>query len=379
MANKNRKKRKNSSEGDSAHTSKSNKEAKSGSPGAVNSSLFNTNQYLYSTPLSNYIPVNNMNTMSSPNGSVFNSPAGLNMQYPMGGMGPMGIMPNGLGVSSSPGSCMEMSMGGSVPSFNMANLMNPQQTVTSATAATSQSSGNQELMQFLTGKFDEVNKRLEKLDVLEKRVNDIDLKVSKLWSDLDKRVTENTEKVTSVEQKAASNEFDIGQARDNITKLQKQNQELKDEMNDMKSKGMIGHLIIGGVDEGEEGMDEDTEETVRAFMYHDLKIPRDRVAQIKLERVQRTGLKALNRSRKILAVFKDVRDKTYVKSFRKNLDQTNKFIHDQYPPEVVAYRKKLIPFMKRAKDDGKEAYIKYNKLIVEGQIYTDGAYGKVPE
>ena len=52
------------------------------------------------------------------------------------------------------------------------------------------------------------------------------------------------------------------------------------------------------------------------------------------------------------------------------------FMHDQYP--VVAYRKKLVPILKHAKDDGKEAYIKYNKLIVDGAVYTDGDYGKVP-
>ena len=35
--------------------------------------------------------------------------------------------------------------------------------------------------------------------------------------------------------------------------------------------------------------------------------------------------------------------------------------------------------MKLAKDDGKEAYIMYNRLIVDGEVYTDGAYGKIPE
>ena len=87
----------------------------------------------------------------------------------------------------------------------------------------------------------------------------------------------------------------------------------------------------------------------------------------------------LNRSRKILAVFSDVKHKTYVKTFRKQLENTDKFMHDQYPPEIVAYRKKLIPFMKLAKDDGKEAYIKYNRLIVDGEVYRDGAYGKIPD
>ena len=73
MGNKDRKKRKNSSKRDNAHTSKSNKEAKSGSPEVVsgtsldNSSLTNT-EYLYSSPLLNTLntlPVN-MNMNGSP-------------------------------------------------------------------------------------------------------------------------------------------------------------------------------------------------------------------------------------------------------------------------------------------------------------------------
>ena len=86
----------------------------------------------------------------------------------------------------------------------------------------------------------------------------------------------------------------------------------------------------------------------------------------------------VNQHRKILAVFASTKDKTFVKSLKEKLEGTAKFMHDQYPANVVAYRKKLVPILKKAKDDGKDAYIKYNKLIVDGEVYTDGAYGKVP-
>ena len=52
-------------------------------------------------------------------------------------------------------------------------------------------------------------------------------------------------------------------------------------------------------------------------------------------------------------------------------------MHDQFPPEFVAQRKRLIPIMKKARADHKEAYIKYNKLFVDGSIYTTGPYGTV--
>ena len=210
------------------------------------------------------------------------------MQYFMGAMGPMS---NGMGMNSSTGQSIGMPIASYNPSFNMASLINscqPSQSVPSMHQQTS----NTELMQFLNVKFEEVNKRLEKLDTQGKRVNEIDGKVSKLWSDLDKRVTRNTERVTNAEEKADSNEFEIREARKNISELQKQNQSLKDTLTDIQPKSMISNLIIGGLDEAQDGMAEDVGNTVRAFMFEDLMIPREN-PRAQIERVQRTGTKAL--------------------------------------------------------------------------------------
>ena len=136
------------------------------------------------------------------------------------------------------------------------------------------------------------------------------------------------------EEKVELNKFDINKARNDISDLQKQNQTLKDTVTDMQAKSVMNNLIIGDLDEVEEGMAEDVEHTVRSFMLDDLKIPRERIVEIKFERIQRTGLRALNRSRKVLAVFSDTKDKTYVKTFRKHLENTDKFMPDQYPPRL---------------------------------------------
>lgn len=238
---------------------------------------------------------------------------------------------------------------------------------------------NTELMRFLNTKFDEVNKKLEKLDLLEKRVSDIDGKVSRLWSDLDERVKTNAENVTRVENKSEQTEFELAKTQEELATLKEQNQGIKDSINDIQSKAMINNLIIGGVDEANFETEEGTKQQVRAFLRDDLHIPQDRLADIKIERVQRIGARVQNRPRKILTVFADNRDKNYVKSFRGHLENTPKFMHDQYPAQIVAYRKKLVPILKRAKDDGKEAYIKYNKLIIDGAVYMDGVYGPVPK
>ena len=60
------------------------------------------------------------------------------------------------------------------------------------------------------------------------------------------------------------------------------------------------------------------------------------------------------------------------------MKDTGYYTHDQYPREVVQYRKKLLPLVKKAKDDNKDVYIRYNKLIVAGREYTGGKYGPLP-
>ena len=172
----------------------------------------NSTQQLYSPALPVY--TNNMNNMNSSfNGSVFGSPASQigsqlfqqNTQQTMPGQ--MGYNPMGMGMgtgnSSPPGSFPHMP---TTQSFNMANIVPPSQPPTNMQTGpppTSMSQLASELILSLQGqltllintKFDEICKRLKKLDTLVKKVNDIDVKVSKLWSDLDKHVSKNEEKI----------------------------------------------------------------------------------------------------------------------------------------------------------------------------------------
>lgn len=123
---------------------------------------------------------------------------------------------------------------------------------------------------------------------------------------------------------------------------------------------------------------ETPEESVRSFFTEKLKMKIEDAKNISLKNVQRIGVRRNHRNRNILVEFCDNNDKECVKSFRKNLEDTDIYMHDQYPPEIVALRKQLVPIMKKARADKKNAYIRYNRLIVEGSVYTDGPYGRVP-
>ena len=148
---------------------------------------------------------------------------------------------------------------------------------------------------------------------------------------------------------------------------------------DIQSKSMMNNLVIGGIEEEQNETPIMVESSVKQFLCDDVQITTDKVESITFDRLQRTGKKFPNKTRKIVAVFKDSKDKEFVKTHRLQLENSQKFMHDQYPPEIVEQRRKLVPILIKAKKDNKTAYIRYNKLIIDGREYTDGVYGKVPQ
>lgn len=49
----------------------------------------------------------------------------------------------------------------------------------------------------------------------------------------------------------------------------------------------------------------------------------------------------------------------------KNLKGTNFFISEQFPKEITERRKKLLPRLKRAKEENRDAWISYDTLYID--------------
>ena len=76
---------------------------------------------------------------------------------------------------------------------------------------------NAELMQSLSTKFDEVHKRLGKLDLLEKRVEDIDTKITKIWDDLENvtRIDNRSKQIDSELKDGTARTFEFKRTKSN--------------------------------------------------------------------------------------------------------------------------------------------------------------------
>ena len=75
--------------------------------------------------------------------------------------------------------------------------------------------------------------------------------------------------------------------------------------------------------------------------------------------------------RSIVAKFTYFKDRELVRKQWKNLDATRFSVFEQFPPEVVEKRKRLIPKMKAARGQGSKAWIAYDTLFVDGKPVRD--------
>ena len=124
----------------------------------------------------------------------------------------------------------------------------------------------------------------------------------------------------------------------------------------------------------EEEDDENTEELVRSVFVANLKIPADKVNGICFEQVHQisthnSSLKAPPYPKLIMARFSPYQDKDYVRSFCKNLKETNIGFSYYFPKEIEEIHGKLYSVLKKAKQDKQKAFFNFDKLIINGNMY----------
>ncbi|XP_060589483.1 uncharacterized protein LOC132744721 [Ruditapes philippinarum] len=114
--------------------------------------------------------------------------------------------------------------------------------------------------------------------------------------------------------------------------------------------------------------DENCEQKVLNFIEKEMKIF-DAKENIKLHRAHRLGVYRSTKVRPIVAKFAYFPDRERVRASAKTLSGTHFVVAEQFPREIMETRRKLVPIMKKAHDEGKEAYIKVDKLYINKQLY----------
>lgn len=95
--------------------------------------------------------------------------------------------------------------------------------------------------------------------------------------------------------------------------------------------------------------------------------------KIKIEKAQRLGKTkiGINRPKTIVVKFTQFSDREMVRKVSSRLKGTNYGISPQFPLEILAKRKKLIPVMLEKRKEKKAAFMVGDKLYVDGVLWKE--------
>lgn len=126
------------------------------------------------------------------------------------------------------------------------------------------------------------------------------------------------------------------------------------------------NLIIKGVpDDGKENW----EETIKTTMKIIEKIGVNVTKEADIDEAKRVGRYRRNGQRPILLKLTTGNKKAEILSKSKELKGSNMWIDEDYTKEILEERKTLIIQLKDARKKGYRAQLKYNKLIINNEVY----------
>jgi uncharacterized protein YdcH (DUF465 family) len=218
-------------------------------------------------------------------------------------------------------------------------------------------------------KINHVDKRLNAFDNLEEKVSKLELDLNKLYNFVHDQNKKLDEKVNTIDDRVSAIEFTLGTTNSELDMLRKDEIKTKDELIYLKSQSMRNNLVFGNIPEPRAETWEQSEATLREFMNSNLKIASDLVDAIKFECVHRMGNFSATSAypKKLVAKFVFFKDREYVRRQREHLQDSDFFLHEQFPPEIAARRRAHIPAVKAAKRQGKRAWLSYDTLYVDGK------------
>ncbi|XP_052766903.1 uncharacterized protein LOC128207802 [Mya arenaria] len=226
-------------------------------------------------------------------------------------------------------------------------------------------------MRAMGDKLTVMENKLNKIETLELKVTDFERELRKIWIALEDRVKRTDERVNKLEDKVESVDVEAGIMADRVNVLEKQRKELRDDVAYLKSQSMRNNLVFTNVPEDNSSGNEPadvTENKLRMHMQETLKIAKETAESIRFERVHRSpGQPRQGKVRNIVAKFTFFKDREVVRREWKHLAGTGCQMYEQFPPEVLDKRRRLVPMMKDARKEGKRAWIAYDTLYVDGE------------
>ena len=216
-----------------------------------------------------------------------------------------------------------------------------------------------------------------KITVLEQKVSETDKKISeieasKAFESQTFHEISGTQKKIDSGLKKSQEQYD--KINDQFNRLKNENKRLNEEITDLQSRSMRDNLLFYNLQEKTTTEERRVENcTLLIHEFCELSLGLDNARNnIRIDRAHRIGKYQHGKSRPIVVKFNYYQDKLSVKEKvkEKNGDISVR-VSDQYPKSIQIRRRGLIPVLTKAKEEGKNAYVVYNKLYIDGSLYRE--------
>ncbi|XP_053384035.1 uncharacterized protein LOC128550067 [Mercenaria mercenaria] len=236
-----------------------------------------------------------------------------------------------------------------------------------------------DMFSMIMQRLDSMDKRLNQLDSIQSSVKSITVRIDTF----DQKVTNVETKIKEIEtshqfesdtleqlnRKQNENDSSLTKLRNIEAGQRSREEELQREITDLKCRSMRENLLFFYIPEEK---DENYERKVLDLIESKLQID-DAKINIKLQRTHRVGVFKESKIRPIVANFSNFPDREKMRTSAKLLKDSRYGIGEQFPAEVVDRQRKLIPVMKKARSEGKEAHLSVEKLYINKQLYKESA------
>lgn len=254
----------------------------------------------------------------------------------------------------------------------------------------------QSILHRLESRMEAVDSKMNKLNDIEKQVKSMSLQFSKFENrvtSLETEVTQTNKRVVDLENSRAfdsqtceevnskckdldsklkSELKQCDSLQNDLSEVKSDNIRLSEEMLDLQSRSMRDNLLFHGIKECETfdaRRQENCADAIIQFCTDQLKL--ENASEIRIDRAHRLGKFNAEKTRPIVVKLNFYPDKVKIKQKASAmLRESNQRVSDQFPREIQERRRILYPELKKALDQGKRAYLSYDKLYVDGRTIT---------
>lgn len=189
---------------------------------------------------------------------------------------------------------------------------------------------------------------------------------------------ENMEEIKSMFEKISTQlttvETKLDKSTATINELKQENQELKRIIKEQEGRLELvekeirrNNIVIQGVADKAEEKQEEVEEKVQGILA-EIGVEINPGADIK--EITKLGTFKPNKKRPILVKLHTWKKKLEIFEQTKHLKRRDIWINDDYTKKVQEDRKRLMPHLKQARQEGHTAYLRYNRMIVNNSAYS---------